>query len=101
MDVALLPRKSDVAILYSGYLKVPADGSYTFSLATNGNALLRIHDAIVIDEDFGYAGGSPTAEIRLKAGLHSFKLYFMPSPTGSPSLDFEWGVQGNAPKPIA
>jgi arylsulfatase A-like enzyme len=100
-DVALLPRKNDVAMLYYGYLKVPADGSYTFALAANGKALLRIHGAAVIDEDFGYTNGSRTTEIRLKAGLHSFRLYFMPGATGAPSLDFQWSVEGDAPKPIA
>jgi hypothetical protein len=100
-DVALLPRRKNVAMLYRGYLKVPADGSYTFSLSANGKALLRIYDATVIDEDFGYTGGSRAGEIQLKAGLHSFRLYYMPGADGDPSLDFEWSTNGEAPRPIA
>ena len=99
-DVSLLPRKNDVAMLYSGFLQVPDDGDYTFSLATGGKALLRIHDATVIDEDFGYTGGAKAAQIELKAGLHAFRLYYMPAAAGAPSLNWEWGFNGAAPKPI-
>ena len=99
-DVALLPRKTDVAILYSGFLKVPADGTYTISLAAGGKALLRIHDATVIDEDFGYTGGTRQGDINLKAGLHAFRLYYMPEAGKAPSLDFQWGVKGAALQPV-
>jgi hypothetical protein len=95
-DVALLPLRKDVAMLYSGFISVPADGAYTFSLAVDGKALLRIHDATVIDEDFGYTGGPRMAQIRLQAGLHAFRLYYMPGQ--SPSLDFEWSADGEALK---
>jgi arylsulfatase A-like enzyme len=101
---APLPQASEAptggAILYSGFLRAPADGSYLLSLTVSGKAFLRIHDATVIDEDFGYTGGARTGEIKLKAGLHAFRLYYMPGEKGKPLLDVEWGVNGAAPKPI-
>jgi hypothetical protein len=52
----------------------------------------------VIDEDFGYTGGTRTAQMHLQAGLHAFRLYYMPGL--SPSLDFQWSANGGAPKPV-
>jgi hypothetical protein len=100
-DVSLLPRAHDVAILYSGYIQAPADGAYTFSLSANGKALLRLHDATVIDEDFGYTGGERTGKILLKAGLHPFRLYYLPGAGGPPSLSLSWSHDGAPPAPLA
>jgi len=98
-DLSLLQREKDVAILFSGYLKVPADGTYIFSLKAGGKAFLRIHDATVIDEDFGYTGGARTAQIRLGTGLHAFRLYYLPS--DNRLLDFEWKPEGGSLAPIS
>ena len=98
-DLSLLPHDKNGAILFSGYLKAPADGTYTFSLAAGGKALLRIHDATVIDEDFGYTGGARTAEIRLAAGLHAFRLYYLPGDTRS--LELEWKSESGNLAPIS
>ena len=43
------PAASGDAFLFSGFIDVPADGEYTFTLPTGATALLRIHDATVID----------------------------------------------------
>ena len=52
------PRDNDVGLLFTGYIVAPADGDYTFYLSADTGALLRIHDAMVIDADFGYVSGS-------------------------------------------
>ncbi len=54
--------------------------------------------ATVIDEDFGYTGDTRTAQIKLRSGLHPFRLYYMPAST--PLLDLEWSADNQAPKPI-
>jgi arylsulfatase A-like enzyme len=97
-DVSVLPRQKDVGVLYSGYIKAPADGTYVFSLAADGKALLRIHDATVIDEDFGYTGGTRTAKLRLAAGPHALRLYYMPGQ--SASLNFQWAAEGETLKQV-
>ncbi len=88
--------RSPGAYLYSGFITAPADGSYVFSLETTGKALLRLHNATVIDGDFGYTGGARTGEIKLKAGPHSFRLYYLPAPNGgsAPVLDLKWSING-------
>jgi hypothetical protein len=58
-----------------GYINIPEEDEYTFSLTAGSAAILRLHEALVIDEDFGYkAGTEQSGRIRLKKGLHPFRL---------------------------
>jgi arylsulfatase A-like enzyme len=88
--------KGDIKTLcFTGYLQIPADGAYTFFLNTDCGAFLRIHEAAVIDADFGYVGGSERmGAIKLKAGLHSFELTYTTKPVAKPFLDFQWSGPG-------
>jgi hypothetical protein len=81
--------------LFEGYLRVPKDGEYSFYLTTDTGALLRIHDALVIDEDFGYESGSErSATMHLKAGLHPIKVWYMATPGGKSFVDLQWAGPG-------
>ncbi|KAA9042097.1 sulfatase-like hydrolase/transferase [Ginsengibacter hankyongi] len=82
-------------LLFEGFIKVPKDGEYTFYLESDTKAFFRIHDAEVIDEDFGYeAGTEKSASILMKVGLHPFLLYYKKQIDGIPSLNFEWSGPG-------
>ena len=75
-DNSRLPSTKRGGALFAGFIKVPSDGVYTFEVTADGGALLRIHEATVIDADYGYrGGGEASGAIRLKAGLHPFRLY--------------------------
>ncbi len=90
-------RKTDQnsAIYFEGYLRIPADGEYTFALTTDSRAVLHIHDAMLIDADYGYFGGSEKNEsIMLKAGLHPFRISYLRGSKGRPSLNLEWSGPG-------
>jgi len=90
-DIVTNKTTNSQALYYTGYLKIPADGDYTFFLNAGGGAFLRIHDAAVIDADFGYAGGTERqGEIKLKAGLHPFRLYYINKAGIKPLLNFQW-----------
>lgn len=94
-DLNPRPRDHDIGMLFKGYFIIPQDGDYTFHLEADGGALLRIHDATVIDADFGYAGGEErSGGIRLQAGLHPFRLYYVPGSKGAPSLKISWNGPG-------
>ncbi|HET8737890.1 MAG TPA: sulfatase-like hydrolase/transferase [Pricia sp.] len=79
------------ALYFQGYIKVPEDGEYTFYLTANGSGLLRIHNAAVIDAGQGYfANTAKSGRIRLKAGLHPFRLYYTKRENRKPNLNFKW-----------
>jgi hypothetical protein len=80
---------------FEGYIKAPEKGEYTFYLTANGSGLLRMHDAAVIDAGQGYFANAPkSGSIRLKAGLHPFRLYHTKSGSRKPNLKMEWSGPG-------
>ncbi len=82
--------KNADALLFTGYLEVPSDGEYTFHLTANSGALLRLHEATVIDADFGHAASDEVSgAIRLQAGRHPFRLYYRRS-AAAPALKLQW-----------
>ncbi len=100
-DLGIRPRDTDIGLLFSGYLRVPATGSYTFFLTTDARALLRLHEATVLDADFAYTGGTErSASATLTAGLHPFRLYYARGTGGTPALALQWSGPGFARQAI-
>jgi hypothetical protein len=67
--------------------------------------LLRVHEATVIDADFGYVSGSEKSGIiRLKSGKHPFRLYYVGSDlnTGKTpgALKLAWSGPGIAKQTV-
>jgi hypothetical protein len=95
------PRDNDFGLKFAGYIKVPSDGDYTFYLSADTGALLRLHEATVIDADFGYAGGTErSGAIKLKAGYHPLLLSYARRAKGTPSLNLEWSGPGFTKQPV-
>jgi len=100
-DLAVRPRDNDIGLLFTGYIQVPADGDYTFYVKSDRGALLRIHEATVIDEDFGHDDGSEkSGTIKLKAGRHPFRLYYERGSTGTPDLSLQWSSAAITKQPV-
>ncbi len=73
-----VPKSSGGMTLLEGFIKVPNDGEYSFSLQASGKAYMRIHEAELIDADFGYQSVSQETErVYLKAGYHPVKIYYL------------------------
>jgi len=101
IDLRKRTRDNDIGLFFSGYLNVPQSGRYIFYLSADAGALLRIHDATVIDADFGYIPGTEArGSILLEAGLHPFRLYYAHGHHGKPSLTFSWSEPGVIKNPI-
>jgi arylsulfatase A-like enzyme len=94
-DLSGLVRDKEIGCLYRGFIEVPADGKYTFSVTADSSALLRIHEATVIDADFGHkAGETVRASILMKAGRHPIRLYYAHRGSTTPALRLEWAGPG-------
>ena len=94
-NMDIVKTKSFGAIYFEGYIRIPAEGDYTFFINTGVSALFKIHNATVIDADYEYfpntvKGGT----IKLSEGLHPFRLYVTLSQNGNPILDMEWSGPG-------
>lgn len=88
-----LSRTTDAGLQYRGYLRVPADGKWTFFTASDADCHLRIHDAQVIDDDFTHDGNAASGTVLLRAGLHPFTLNYRTA-SGAPFLDWHWSGPG-------
>lgn len=96
-QIVLKPQGKANVYEFSGYIKIAKDGDYTFALSTNGKAFLRLHDAVVIDADYGYASNKQLqGSIKLKAGYHPFTLTVKDAKT----LKLLLAAEGMAAKPI-
>ncbi|HEU4555228.1 MAG TPA: sulfatase-like hydrolase/transferase [Chitinophaga sp.] len=83
------------ALYYTGYIQVPADGAYTFHLRAGDGALLRVHDAVIIDADFDYRPGTEKqGTVLLQKGLHPFRLYYKHTTGHKPLLTLQWEGPG-------
>lgn len=88
---ASLLGKDDNLLYCQTFIKIPEDGEYTFSLTAEGTALMRIHDAMVIDADYGYEADSERrGTILLKEGLHPIKVYYKKGNANDPHFNLKW-----------
>lgn len=100
-DLAKRTRDHDFAMTFTGYLKVPQDGSYDFSLGTDTGAVFRLHEAVVIDADHGYRQREErSGSVNLRAGYHPFTISYVRRGAGDPSLLLSWSGPSLAKQPI-
>jgi arylsulfatase A-like enzyme len=101
IDLAVRTRDYNIGLLFTGYINVPDDGNYTFYLTADTRAFLRLHDASVIDADFGYTGGTErSGTIKLAAGRHPIRLSYARGSGGTPALTLKWSGPGIAKQSI-
>jgi arylsulfatase A-like enzyme len=96
IDLSHRSRANDVGLAYEGYLSVPTAGTYTFYLTTDTGAFVRLHDAQLVDADFGYSAGaeSSSGTIPLAAGLHPIRIHYRHTTAASHSLTLQWQGPG-------
>ena len=63
--------------------------------------MLRLHEATLIDADFGYTSGTTrTATLKLQAGLHPLHLTTRHATAATATLALTWSGPGLATAPI-
>jgi arylsulfatase A-like enzyme len=76
LDPDVSKQEGDYGISYKGYIKVPANGEYTFYLKDDSGAQLWLHEAHLIDDDFNHDGKEVSATILLQKGYHPIRLFY-------------------------
>ncbi|MEZ6015924.1 MAG: sulfatase-like hydrolase/transferase [Planctomycetota bacterium] len=92
---AHLSRVDDAGLSYTGYIEVPAAGLWAFRVECDGGAILRIHDALVVDDDFNHSAVPASGTLQLAAGLHPMRLDYRTA-RGAPALSVRWSGPGVA-----
>ena len=81
------------ALVYRGFLRVPADGLYTFSLRSDDGSRLYLHDRLVVERDGLQIYDVREGRIALRRGLHPFRVEFCEF-EGRESLSISWSTTG-------
>jgi hexosaminidase len=76
ISLAYAERDEYYGLIFSGYISVPADAIYTFSLTSDDGSRLVVGDATVIDNDGPHAASEKTGMIALRAGYHPITISF-------------------------
>jgi hypothetical protein len=70
--------KKGSVVEFTGFVDIPEDGEYVFTVNATGKASLRIHKALVVDADFKYRSGTDASgRMKLKAGKHPVRLTYL------------------------
>ena len=90
-DILLATREFSFGFVFTGTLKVPADGEYTFYLDSDDGSRLTIEGKPVIEYDGIHGEGSEqTAKMTLKAGRTPIRVDYFQGPTGESGLSVAW-----------
>ena len=95
-DIAVAPslRPDFFGYVFTGFLKVPMDGDYTFSLDSDDGSRLTIDGSVVAEYDGIHGEGKPTsATVRLKAGRLPIRLDYFQGQHGK-GLTVAWSGPG-------
>tara|TARA_B100001250_G_C19414778_1_gene620634 strand:- start:142 stop:681 length:540 start_codon:yes stop_codon:yes gene_type:complete len=84
-----LPAGKSTGLLFTGYLKIPESGDWTFQCEASGGLIFKIHNKLVLDGDYKYDGSELSSMVRLAAGIHPYRLYYKTS-SEQPALSLQW-----------
>ena len=93
-EVASLPEIEEETgegnlIVWTGYIKIPQDGKYTFfAERRQSHFFMRIHDISVIDGNY-ITDNTPVGSVYLEAGYHPVKIYLLKDDV-STQLELSW-----------
>jgi len=88
-DVSMTRIAGPGAVEFSTYLKVEKSGPVVLRFQCPTKGFVRIHQAGVIDADYGYTSGEERrATINLEQGLHPVRITVLTDSNGKAAFDF-------------
>jgi hypothetical protein len=64
------------SISYTGYIKVPLDGTYTFKLESANGSVLFLGEKLYVDNDEPHEIKAVETKIELKSGYYPIKVFY-------------------------
>ncbi len=99
-DISPASRETDFGFVFTGILKVPADGEYTFSLDSDDGSRLTIDGKKIVEYDGIHGEGSPKlATVRLRQGRVPVRLDYFQRSNGL-GLTVAWSGPGFEGRPL-
>ncbi len=76
-------RAEGFGLRFTGFVRVPADGVYAFTLDSDDGSVLRIGNEEVVDNDGMHSEKAVTGMVALAAGLHPITIEYVQGGGGS------------------
>lgn len=76
VDLSGLERRENFALVFEGFLVVPATGVWRFTLASDDGSRLLLDDTLVVDNDGVHGLRQVEGAIALEAGAHRLRVEF-------------------------
>ena len=89
------PDEDHFGYVFSGYIDIPSDGIWEFSLLSDDGSVLEIDGERVVDNDGSHSAIATTGRIPLLKGLHPFRLVYFEDYEGE-RLAWLWRAEGEA-----
>ena len=91
IDISLATREFSFGFVFTGVLKVPADGEYTFSVDSDDGSRLTIQGQEIVLYDGIHGTGQPHfGKISLRKGRVPIRVDYFQGPTGAKDLIIKW-----------
>jgi hypothetical protein len=87
------PDEDHFGYIFTGYIDIPEDGIWSFSLRSDDGAILEIDGDLVVDNDGSHSAITTMGSIPLLKGLHPYKLIYLEDYEGQ-SLFWAWRAEG-------
>jgi hypothetical protein len=89
IDLSEIDRQEDFALLFQGWIEVPATGVYTFHCNSDDGSRMFVAGQRLLDNDGLHGMKERYGSIALKKGLHSIRLEFFQK-KGGKRLEVWW-----------
>jgi hypothetical protein len=91
LDISLATREFSFGFVFTGTLKVPADGEYTFYLDSDDGSRLSIDGNVLIEYDGIHGEGNlQRKRVALKQGRVPIRVDYFQGPSGAKGLSLAW-----------
>jgi hypothetical protein len=77
------PRAEQYGLLYNGFIRIPEDGIYTFTLQSDDGSALWLDGIKRIDLDGAHGGLEKSANLALRKGYHTLRVPYFQDKGGS------------------
>jgi alpha-L-fucosidase len=99
IDLTVRPRDEHFALFFSGFVKVPADGIYTFTLASDDGSRLQMGGDVIVDNDGLHGMREAQGVVGLQAGYHPIMIQWF-NATGGLGLEVSIAGPGIEEQPL-
>ena len=74
--------RGNIGLIFTGYIRIPTDGIYTFALKSDDGSWLKIDGNMVVDNDRPQSPHEEIGQAALRAGYHSIEARYFDSNGG-------------------